>query len=218
MNLWVAKDVVQPVSEKGSGMGLYDRILGSGWIYERLRPALLGGGPAGEVFSWLGDTAGDVIIDVGCGTGLGFDRLRGFAEYHGFDTDARALEGFRQKGLAGNVHLYNGEVTPGDLDRIRPGKAVLTGILHHLNDGSAARLLGMLAECPSLRQAITLDPVYVEGRRLNCLVCRLDRGGHVRTRGAYESLMREAGFTLARAEVLGSGRGLAFYFCTLLET
>jgi len=199
-------------------MSLYNRLVGAPWIYERLRLALLGGGPAAEVFGWLGDTRGDVIIDVGCGAGLGYDRLTGFAEYHGFDTDARALERFRQKPLPENAHLHNAEIIPADLNRIKPTMTVMTGILHHLPDAAAARLLVMLAQCPSLSCAVTLDPVYIEGKAFNNLLCRLDRGRFVRDRDAYEALIDKSGFKPVKAEVLPSGNGAAFYFCTLLET
>jgi SAM-dependent methyltransferase len=198
-------------------LGLLSRILGSPWVYERLRVGLLGGGPAGEVFGWLGDTGDDILIDIGCGTGMAMDRLGGFAEYHGFDTDARALHRFRRRALPGNVHLYDAEATAADLDRIRPTKAILIGLLHHLPESKAAELLSILARCPTLRRAIALDPVVVNGKRLNNLLCRLDRGRHVRTRPQYEALIQAAGFEPVKAEVLASGNGAAFYFCTLLK-
>lgn len=198
-------------------MGFLSRILGSPWVYERLRIALLGGGPAGEVFGWLGDTLEDILIDIGCGTGIAIERLGSFAEYHGFDTDTRALRRFRWRALPGNVHLYNAEVTPADLDRIRPTKAILMGLLHHLPDGKAAGLLSILARCPTLRRAITLDPLLIEGKPLNNLLCRIDRGRHLRTRPQYEALIKAAGLGPLKGEVLTSGNGAAFYFCTLLS-
>jgi len=198
-------------------LGLLSRIMGVPWVYERLRIALLGGGPAGDVFSWLGDTREDVLIDIGCGTGMVMDRLGSFAEYHGFDVDVRALRRFRRRALPGNVHLHNAEVTAADLDRIQPTKAILIGLLHHLPDTKAGELLSMLAHCPTLRRAITLDPVLVEGKPLNNLLCRLDRGRHVRTRPQYETLIKAAGVEAVKAEVMTSGNGAAFYFCTLLS-
>ncbi|MCX5768690.1 MAG: class I SAM-dependent methyltransferase [Candidatus Hydrogenedentes bacterium] len=198
-------------------MAFYSRLLGVPWVYERLRIALLGGGPAGDVFGWLGDTREDILIDIGCGTGMAMDRLGAVAEYHGFDTDARALQRFRRRALPENVHLYNAAVTQADLDRIQPTKAIMMGLLHHLADAKAAGLLSMLARCPTVRSAITLDPVLIDGKPLNNLLCRLDRGSHVRTRPQYEALIQAAGFEAVRAEVLPSGNGAAFYFCTLLS-
>jgi len=199
-------------------LGFLSRILGVPWVYERLRIALLGGGPAGAVFGWLGDLREDILIDIGCGTGMAMDRLGSFAEYHGFDTDSRALQRFRQRPLPQTVHLYNSEVTPADLDRIQPTKALLIGLLHHLPDAKAADLLSMLARCPTLRRAITLDPVFIDGKPLNNLLCRLDRGRHVRTRPQYEALIQAAGLESLKGEVLTSGNGAAFYFCTLLSS
>ncbi|HUW59906.1 MAG TPA: class I SAM-dependent methyltransferase [Candidatus Bathyarchaeia archaeon] len=198
-------------------MGLYSRILAAPWVYEWLRLRMLGGGPAGEVFRWLGDTREDVLIDIGCGTGMAMDRLGNFAEYHGFDTDPRALRRFQQRVLPNNVHLYNAAVTAADLDRIQPTKAILIGLLHHLPDDKAAELLSMLARCPTLRRAITLDPTFIEAKPVNTLLCRLDRGRHVRSRPQYEALIQAAGLEPVKAEVLASGNGAAFYFCTLLK-
>jgi SAM-dependent methyltransferase len=194
------------------------RMVGMPWVYERLRITLLGGGPAGKVFGWLGDTRDDVLIDIGCGTGMALDRLGPFAEYHGFDTDARALGRFRQRDLPGNVHLYNAKATGADLDRIRPTKAILMGLLHHLPDMEAGPLLSMLADCPSLRCAITLDPVLTDGKPLNNLLCRLDRGRHVRTRNRYEMLATCAGLVATQNEALNSGNGFATYYCSLVST
>ena len=199
-------------------MGLLSRIMGLPWVYDRLRIALLGGGPSIEVFGWLGETRADILIDTGCGTGMAMDRLDNFAEYHGFDTDARALRWFRQRALPGNVHLHHAEATAADLERIRPTKAILMGILHHLPDNKAAELLTMLARYPTLRRAITLDPVFIERKPVNNLLCRLDRGRYVRTRSQYEALLKAAGFDLLKGEVLTSGNGAAFYFCTLLSS
>lgn len=197
-------------------MGLYDRLLGTPWVYERLRLAILGGGPARRVVGWLGDTREDVLIDVGCGPGLSLDLLAGFRAYHGFDTDARALRRFRQKHPPGNVYLYNAPLTVADLETIAPTTAILMGILHHLSDIKAAELLAMLAGQPSLKCAITLDPVLVPGKTINNVLCRLDRGAHVRTREQYLALIEQAGLHAERSEILTSGNGLASYFCTLL--
>lgn len=180
---------------------------------------MLGGGPADEVFGWLNGTRDDVVIDIGCGPGLSFERLArldGFAEYHGFDTDPRALERFRRKNPPEGARLYNSEVTAADLDRIRPQTAIMTGILHHLADGKASALLDMLSKSGSVRRAITLDPVLIEGKTINNILCRLDRGRYVRNRHEYEAMFRKSGLETVRAEILTSGNGLAFYFCSLL--
>lgn len=198
-------------------MSAHQRLLGVPWVYDRLRLALLGGGPGSEVIGWLGDTREGVVIDIGCGTGLGFERLAGFREYHGYDTDARALRRFRRRPLPESVHLYNREATAEDLARIRPTKALLMGLMHHLPDDKAAALLAMLAQCPSLECAATLDPVLVEGKTINAILCRLDRGRFARSREAYERLVNASGLALARSEILQSGNRLAFYFCTLLR-
>jgi len=195
---------------------LYDRVLGTPWIYEKLRVFVLGGGPAERVFQWLGDTQHDVLVDVGCGTGMAMDHLGAFHSYHGFDVDERALRRFRERSLPDNVFLYCQTLTAADIERIRPTKAILVGLLHHLSQVQALELLSVLAHGAWLKRAITLDPVFVKGRLANNLFCGMDRGRYVRTVEGYLSLVDQSRFNVLDARTLRSGNGLASYFCMCL--
>ncbi len=194
-------------------MPFYQRVLGMPWVYERLRVFLLGGGPDAELFGWLGYTRHDILIDIGCGTGMAMEHLGPFRAYHGFDVDAKALERFRERRPPAKVHLYHREPTPADIDRIRPSKALLIGLLHHLSDEDALGILIRLQRGGGLRQVITLDPVRVPFNPLNSLFCRMDRGRYTRTEAGYRALFSAARFDVRNARIHASGNRAARYFC-----
>src|SRR5205807_519939 len=112
--------------------------------------------------------------------GATFDFIDHPGEYHGFDTDAGALERFRAKHPRPNLHLYARYLTPADVDAIRPTVALLLGVVHHLSDAEVGSVLGMLGRCDRLRSIITFDPVRVRGKWVNNLLASLDRGRFVR--------------------------------------
>src|SRR3954470_15225895 len=72
-------------------MSLYQRLLGIPFVYDRVRPFVVGGIDMSPLFRNLQARRDDVILDVGCGTGMALDYLDGFAAYHGFDTDEVAI-------------------------------------------------------------------------------------------------------------------------------
>src|SRR5439155_13335830 len=100
--------------------------------------------------------------------------------YYGFDIDSEAIE-FARKAAAGRpgVVYEAREVTEEDLRSIRPSLVILAGLLHHLDDESAGRLLGMLARATSIRRIVTQDPVFLRGEHVSNLLAWLDRGRFV---------------------------------------
>ena len=72
-------------------MSLYERILGHPFVYNRIRPLVVGIDMS-TFYAHAGVGAGDVVLDVGCGTGDALRYLPAFERYVGLDTDARALE------------------------------------------------------------------------------------------------------------------------------
>lgn len=189
------------------------------FVYEKLRPLVLGRLDYAQIYAWLGDVGGQSVLDIGCGYGDALRYLRGFGSYHGFDVDARALQHLKRRHPDPRVHVHPEPLDEATLRRIRPDAGVAVGLLHHLSDGEASALLALLGEAPSLRRVITLDTVQVRGARLNNLIAYLDRGRHVRTPEQYVELVRGGPFAVAKQDLSldRAGRRMAYYFSMCLE-
>jgi SAM-dependent methyltransferase len=196
---------------------LYEKIMGAAWVYDVLRPALLGGFDFSSVYRRLECSPTDVIVDVGCGTGHAMQYLKRFQAYHGFDSDERALRAFQRKHAAANISLYGRIMEPRDTLQLRPTKAVLMGLLHHISDAEVRDLLQTLGGPGTVQRVITLDPVYVRGRWASNLLARMDRGGHVRDVAGYRAIIEGAPFKVCDCELLTSGNGLATYLTTCMS-
>jgi SAM-dependent methyltransferase len=200
---------------------LYQRVLGHPFVYNRVRPLVVGGIDWSPLYRHLAAGPGDVILDVGCGTGVAQAYLRGtgFAAYHGYDTDAIAIDFAQRNAVGPSISYTCALVTAADLERIRPTRIVLGGLLHHLSDADALRLLEMCARCPSVKRVATSDVVYLPGRHLSNLLAYFDRGKFVRTPERYLALMRRAGLAIAAEELVRSHpeSGKAWYFMTALS-
>jgi len=201
-------------------MSIYQRILGRPAVYDTIRPWVVGGIDMAPLFSRLECTAEDVVIDVGCGTGIALEHLRFFRRYHGFDVDASALAVARTRAAShGHVFFHACAPTREDFARVRPTRVILAGLLHHLDDGEAMALLELCAGTPTVRRVVTTDVVYVPRQPLSNLLAWLDRGRYVRQRSGYEELARRAGLRTVRADVIRSHpeTGRALYLQMVLE-
>ena len=189
-------------------------LLGNFWLYNWIRPFLLGGFDFSKCYDWLDVGPEDVVVDIGCGFGQSLTHLSAFKAYHGFDIDARAIQHCRQKfAKDGRISLYQRDLTQQDLDRIRPTKVLMMGLLHHLRPDQALQLLGWLSQQPGLRKSVTQDPVYLPGQWINNLIARLDRGRFVQDQMGYEKFMELSGLTIRHRIHCASGSGLTHYFC-----
>jgi SAM-dependent methyltransferase len=200
-------------------MNLYQRILGHPFIYDRVRPLVVGGIDLSPLYRNLDAGPSDVILDIGCGTGAAHEYLTEFAAYHGFDTDEIAIESARKKTSAPNVSYECRIVTPADIERIAPTKIVLAGLLHHLTDDECLALLQICAKGPSVRRIATSDVVYLPRHYVSNLLAFLDRGRFVRKREQYLDLPRRAGLRVVQEDLVCSHpkSGKAMYLMMTLE-
>jgi SAM-dependent methyltransferase len=195
-------------------MKLVERVLGHPWVYEHVRPLAVGGIDMSGAYELLGCDERAVVLDIGCGTGDALRHLQQFADYLGLDTDPVALAQARAR-HAGRPHVcFERRVCSAeDLRERSVSHASMLGLLHHLSDSEAVALLGLLARCTSLVRAVSLDIVYLEGRRYNNLLASLDRGRYCRTGAGYTALAREAGLRVLSERIVRSHptRGLVDY-------
>ena len=200
-------------------MSLYQRLLGHPFVYDRIRPFVVGGIDWSPLYNNLEAGPEDVILDVGCGTGIAHEYLSGFAEYHGYDTDPVAIEFAREKTGGSQVEYECKLVTAADIARIGPTRIILAGLLHHLSDAQSLELLQMCARAPSVKRIATSDVVYLPRQMVSNLLAYFDRGKFVRSKEGYLELMKKAGLEIVRADIVRSHpeNGKALYLMTVLE-
>jgi SAM-dependent methyltransferase len=189
----------------GLGSRWYQKLLGHPFVYNRLRPWVVGGIDMTAFYESLETKGTDVIVDVGCGTGDALRYLPSFKAYYGFDIDARAIE-FAGERAAGrpDVTFEARQVTSDDLASLRPSLVILAGLLHHMDDEQAVHLLELLAGTPSIRRIATQDVVYLPGERVSNMLARLDRGRYVREEDGYRALVERAGLRIESLRIARS--------------
>jgi SAM-dependent methyltransferase len=176
-------------------MAVLDRVLGTPWVYEYLRPLATGGIDYLRAYQRLRCDSEAVVLDLGCGTGDALRHLAAFDSYFGIDTDERAVRYARSRwGGRENVRFESRLCTSADVRSFAPTHVALVGLLHHLNDEQAVDVLRMVGESPRLKRVLTLDIVYLPGHPYNNLLTRLDRGRFGRTEAGYVALAERAGF------------------------
>ncbi len=200
-------------------MALYQRLLGLPFVYDRIRPFVVGGIDWTPLYRNLGAGPEDIVLDVGCGTGIAHEYLSGFSAYFGFDTDPVAIRAASARAAGPTVHYECRMLTPADVARIRPTRVILGSLLHHLSDGECLDLLRGCAAVSSVRRIATSDVVYLPGEHVSNLLAFFDRGKFVRKRAAYLALPARAGLRVVRDEIVRSHptNGKAIYFMMALE-
>lgn len=203
-------------------MSLYQTLLGHPFVYNHVRPFVVGGVDNTTAYRALGAGADDVVLDVGCGTGDAMNYLGDIAGYHGFDTDPVAIEFARKQAAKTNRGRWQFEVGIVDravIDRLAPTRVMLCGLLHHLSDEQAVDLLRAAATASSVKRIATCDVVYLPGKHLSNLFAWLDRGRFVRNVAGYRSLIARAGLRIVEEKVVPSHptNGRAEYLVYALE-
>src|SRR3954462_11349205 len=186
-------------------MNLYQRVLGTPFVYNHVRPFAVGGIDMSPFYDRVQATASDVILDVGCGTGDALSYLTEFARYEGIDTDEIAI-GFAKKahGSRPKVSFSCQLCTTEDVARIQPSRVLLCGLLHHLSDDQAVTLLGALKASPKLQRIVTSDIVYLEKSFISNLFASMDRGKFSRRSDAFGALVARACVKVVESTVIRS--------------
>jgi SAM-dependent methyltransferase len=137
-------------------------------------------------------TAGQRILDVGCGPGFVLDYLPP-VDYVGFDINERYVRYAQAKyGDRGTFHCryldFDNAEMLGKFDWV-----LLNGVVHHIDDAGVRVLFQILAGCLKPDGALlTLDGCYQDIMSpISHFMLDHDRGKHIRTQEQYKQLACE---------------------------
>ncbi|HEY0467640.1 MAG TPA: class I SAM-dependent methyltransferase [Polyangiaceae bacterium] len=199
---------------------MYQRILGTPFVYNHVRPMAVGGIDMTPFYERVAAAADDVVLDVGCGTGDALRYLNGVARYEGIDTDDVAINFARKRyGDRPQVSFHCQLCTAEDVARIQPSRVLLCGLLHHLSDEEVLTLLASFKASPVLKRIVTSDIVYLERSAISNLLASMDRGRYCRRREQYEALVAKTGLRVLESTVIRCHpkHGLAKYLLMTIE-
>lgn len=187
--------------------GLFSKLLGHPFVYDQVRPRIVGGIDMKPLYDLLGD-ARRVVLDVGCGTGDALKHLGPVDGYLGVDTDPVAIDAARARyGGRENVRFECRHLHAADVIDLAPTGVVLSGVLHHLTNAEAEGVLRLALGSPSLERIVTADIVFLPGKLFNNVLAMMDRGRHCREPDAYAALARRAGLDVEKGMTMESCPG-----------
>lgn len=145
---------------------------------------------------------GNAILDIGCGPGDVLSYLPR-VDYWGFDISQEYIDQAQRKfGPNGNFRCKFFEAD--DLKSLpKFDIALMSGVLHHLDDERALELLRLTAKALKPDGClVTVDPCFASGQSLiaRSLIC-FDRGKNVRNRDGYHALVSQC-FSSVQVEVI----------------
>ena len=150
----------------------------------------------------LGDESG-TVLDLGCGTGE-YAELFSANRYVGLDLSPHFVR-YASARLPGFVFLVgDAQRLPFEDDRFH--RVLVNGIIHHLDDGSADRLLGEVERIvrPSGDVLVIEDVPSSAANLPGRLMHAMDQGDHIRTAEAYAELIGRH-LSITRTDAYRSG-------------
>jgi SAM-dependent methyltransferase len=201
-------------------MNPYQRLLGTPFVYNQVRPLVVGGIDMSPFYDRVEATPDDVVLDVGCGTGDALKYLKTFSRYEGLDTDEVAINFARKSyGERERVSFKCQLCTGADVIAIAPSRVLLCGLLHHISNEQVLELFAALKASRQLHRIVTSDIVYLQRNTVSNFLASLDRGKFCRHREEYEALVAQAGLRLVESDIVRSHptRGLAKYIMMTIE-
>ena len=158
-------------------------------LYSLFRKLIGGNLLARYVEEYIRPAPGLRVMDIGCGTGDILPFLPG-VDYLGIDIDPHYIR-WCQEHFGQSARFVCQDATQTDIEK--PGTydlVMATGVLHHLTDEQARRLLGLASRAlkPEGR-LVTFDGCWVPEQSWAArLLLRMDRGRFVRSADGYLGL------------------------------
>lgn len=146
---------------------------------------------------------GNRVLDIGCGNAKWRSHLPSVT-YYGFDPNPRYIKAARDRFRdVPDCTFCRAAVEEAILDALpKFDIALALGVLHHLNDAAAIRLVKLAkAVLKNKGRLILADPCVVEGQSpIARRIMKFDRGRHIRDVNGYRDLMK-ATFSIANIEI-----------------
>lgn len=157
---------------------LLHRLVSSPWIYDRVQYLLGFEQTCRRLEPHLAQTDGQIVLDVGAGTGNFAPLLPGSATYLWLDNDPQKLQGFKTKWPSGLAIL--GDATRICLSDKSVDYALCIALSHHLSDIELPLLFSELARVIR-HKLVFLDPVEYKESKISNLLWKYDRGSYPRS-------------------------------------
>lgn len=195
---------------------LKDRVMGIPWVYDTLRPLVIGYIDHEALARFCAVVPTDRVFDLGCGTAQLFPYLK-CQRYLGVDLDAQALQRARRF-TSQNARFMQGDSWDNAYRELDPTVVLMMGLVHHISDEDFRSVVNRLKNgAESLQKIVTFDTSYFPGSIVNNLLSRFDRGKYVRKPPAYEALFTQSGLRVTRKEILSTRLRYARYIGYHLE-
>jgi len=187
-----------------------DRFLALPWIYDNLRPLIVGGIDLRGLAAFCSIGPSDRVFDLGCGTAQLLKYLR-FGQYLGVDLDPAALKR-AARFSSPHIRFLPGNGWDAAFRDLSPTVALMIGVVHHVSDEDFCLIIDRLRVCAaSLQRIIAFEVSYFPRAFFNNFMSRLDRGCHVRRPEEYERLFGLCGLRIQRSGILPTRLGYVRY-------
>lgn len=133
---------------------------------------------------------GESLLDIGCGPADVLDYLTE-VDYWGFDISQAYIDRAKVR-FPGRGHFHCKIFEPSDIDNLPLfDAALLSGVLHHLDDDEANALVDLIARAlKPMGRLVTIDPCFHPGQNpVARFIISRDRGRNVRTESEYRALV-----------------------------
>lgn len=133
------------------------------------------------------------ILEVGCGSAEILKYIP-VNEYYGYDIDPRSIQAAKQNHPYENCYFFNKKLEKKDISKLPNFDLILLfGILHHLNDTQAKKILDLCRKkMKKDAKLLILDPIFTSNQNIFArLLIKSDRGLNVRKEDEYLNLFKK---------------------------
>lgn len=142
----------------------------------------------GHLQPYIAQTADQIVLDVGAGTGLYLSSFPTTAKYLWLDNDPQKLQGFQTRSSKRFPAILGDGTQIGLLDK-SVDYVTCIAVAHHLTDEQLGRLVDEMGRV-ARKKLIFLDPLDTDAWQ-STLMWKYDRGSHPRTAQVLKSMIEQ---------------------------